>query len=138
MLLRKDAKIELLKRVPLFSHCTKKQLAAIASLADLIELPAGTPLIREGTVGREFMVIVHGAVDVRRKGRKINQLGDGDFIGEMALISGAPRNATVTATADTSLLVVTDRQFWALLERAPDLKTSVIKAMGQRLQPLDI
>jgi CRP-like cAMP-binding protein len=138
MLLRKDAKIELLKHVPLFSHCNKKQLAAIASLADLVELPASTPVIREGTVGREFMVIVEGAVEVRRKGRKIGQLGAGGFIGEMALISGAPRNATVTTTEDSSLLVVTDRQFWELLERAPDLKTSIIRAMGERLQPLDI
>jgi CRP-like cAMP-binding protein len=138
MLLRKDAKIELLRHVPLFSHCTKKQLAAIAALADLIELPAGTPLIREGTVGREFMVIVQGAVEVRRKGRRINQLRAGEFIGEIALISGAPRNATVTTTEDSSLLVVTDRQFWQLLERAPDLQTSVIRAMGERLQPLDV
>jgi CRP-like cAMP-binding protein len=138
MLLRKDAKIELLKHVPLFSHCTKKQLAEIASLADLIEVPASTPLIREGAVGRDFMVIVQGAVEVRRKGRKINQLGAGDFVGEMALISGAPRNATVTTTEDTALLVVTDRQFWELLERAPDLQTSVIRAMGERLQALDV
>lgn len=138
MLLRKDAKIELLKHVPLFSHCNKKQLAAIASLADLIELPQGTPLIREGAVGSEFMVIVQGAVEVRRKGRKINQLGAGDFIGEMALISGSPRSATVTTTEDSSLLVVTGREFWALLDRAPDLQKSVIKAMGERLQPLAV
>jgi CRP-like cAMP-binding protein len=137
-MLRKDGKIELLKRVPLFSHCNKKQLASIASLADLIDLPAGRVLIREGALGREFMVIVEGGVEVRRKGRKINQLAAGDFIGEMALISGAPRNATVTTTQTTSLLVVTDRQFWDLLERAPDLQTSVIKAMGERLQPLDV
>ena len=137
-MLRKDAKIELLKHVPLFSHCNKKQLAEIATLADLVDLPAGTLLIREGAVGREFMVIVSGAVEVRRKGRKISELGAGDFIGEMALISGAPRNATVTTSEDSSLLVVTDRQFWDLLERAPDMQTSVIKAMGARLQTLDV
>ena len=135
---RKDGKIELLRKVPLFSHCNKKQLGEIATLADLIDLPAGTALIREGAVGREFMLIVEGAVEVRRKGRKINELGAGDFIGEMALISGAPRNATVTTSQDSSLLVVTDRGFWELLERAPDLQVSVIKAMGERLQSLDV
>jgi len=137
-MLNKDGKIEHLKDVPLFSHCNKKQLSAIASIADLIDVPADTVLIREGAVGRDFMVIVDGAVDVRRKGRRINQLGPGDFIGEMALIIGAPRNATVTTTDDSWLLVVTDRQFWDLLEQSPELKTSVIKAMGERLQSLNV
>jgi CRP-like cAMP-binding protein len=137
-MLRRDGKIELLKHVPLFSHCGKKQLAEIASITTLIDLPTGTVLIGEGAVGRDFMLIVEGAVEVTRKGRKINELGVGEFIGEMALISGAPRNATVTTSQDTSLLVVTDREFWDLLKRAPDLQMSVIKAMGERLQSLDV
>ena len=136
-MLRKDGKIELLKHVPLFSHCTKKQLAEIANLTDLVVLPAGKVLIREGAPGSEFMVIVEGAAEVRRKGRRITTLGAGDFTGELALISRAPRNATVTTTQDTSLLVVTERQFWDLLERAPDMQTSVIRAMGERLHALD-
>ena len=137
-MLHKDGKIALLKRVPLFSHCSKKQLAEIANITDLVVFPAGRRLIREGAAGREFMVIVEGAVEVRRKGRKVKELGAGDFIGEIALISKAPRNATVTASQDSSLLVVTDRAFWGLLERAPDLATSVIRALGERLQPHDI
>jgi CRP/FNR family cyclic AMP-dependent transcriptional regulator len=135
-MLRKDAKIELLRRVPLFAHCSKKQLAEIASLADLIDVPSGTQLIREGAQGNEFMVIVEGAVDVRRKGRKINALGPGDFVGEMALITGSPRNATVTTTGDTWLLAITRGQFWKLLEQSPTLQASVIKALGERLQSL--
>ena len=137
-MLRKDAKIELLKRVPLFSECNKKQLAAIASLADLVDLAAGTELIREGARGREFMVIVEGASDVRRKGRKIDTIGPGDFIGEMALISGGPRTASVTTTTPTSLLVVTDRAFWSLLEQETSIQTSVMKAMAERLRPLAV
>ena len=133
-MLRKDAKVELLKRVPLFSHCTKKQVGAIASVADLIHVPADTELIREGADGREFLVIVEGAVDVKRNGRKINSLGPGDFVGEMALIAGSPRNATVTTTRDTDVLAITDRQFWALLEQVPEMQSSVIKALGERLE----
>ena len=136
-MLRKDGKIELLKQVPLFSQCSKKQLAEIASISTLIDLPAGTRVIREGAVGHDFMLIVQGAVEVSREGRKLNELGPGEFIGEMALISGAPRNATVTTSQDSSLLAVTDREFWDLLKRAPDLQVSVIKAMGERLQSLD-
>jgi CRP/FNR family cyclic AMP-dependent transcriptional regulator len=135
-MLRKDAKVELLRRVPLFSRCTKKQLAAIANLADLVDVPAGTRLIREGAYGRECMVIVDGTVEVRRKGRKINTLGAGDVMGEMALITKAPRNATLTATTHTSLLVLTEGQFWRLLEQAPEMQTKVIKALGERLQSL--
>ena len=137
-MLRKDGKIELLKHVPLFSHCNKKQLAAIASLADLIDLPAGTLLCREGAPGREFMVIVEGAVEVRRKGRKINTLGPGDFIGEVALITGAPRSATATTMQDSSLLVVTDRQFWELIGRTPGMQARVIRALGERLQSINV
>ena len=137
-MLHKDGKIELLKQVPLFSRCNKKQLAAIATLADLIDMPAGKLLVREGSLGRDFMVIVEGAVDVSRKGHKINVLGPGDFIGEMALISGAPRNATVTTTRNSSLLVVTERQFWDLLEQTPGMQMSVLKALGERLQSLAV
>ena len=137
-MLRKDAKIELLKNVPLFSQCNKRQLASIASLADLISVPAGTQLITEGRPGLEFMVIVEGGGEVRRKGRKIDTLAPGDFIGEMALITGGPRNATVRTTTETSLLAVTGRQFWTLLEQAPGIQTSLLKAMGQRLQSLGV
>ena len=137
-MLRKDGKIELLKTVPLFSHCNKKQMSAVASLADLVQLPAGTQLITEGATGREFMVIVEGTGEVRRKGRKIDTLGPGDFIGEMALISGGPRNATVLTTSDASLLVVTARQFWTLLEDAPEIQSSVLKALGERLQTVAV
>jgi CRP/FNR family cyclic AMP-dependent transcriptional regulator len=137
-MLHKDQKIGLMKNVPLFARCNKKQLAEIASLADLIQVQAGTELITEGAQGREFMVIVDGAGEVRRKGRKVTTLGPGDFIGEMALISGGPRNATVRTTSDTSLLVVTDRQFWRLLDEAPEIQTSVLRAMGERLQSLAV
>ena len=137
-MLRKDGKIELLKNVPLLSRCSKKQLAAIASLADVVELPAGTELITEGAQGREFMVMVEGTGEVRRKRRKIDTIGPGDFIGEIALIMGGPRNATVVTTSDSSLLVVTARQFWALLDQAPEMQANVIKALGERLQPLAV
>jgi CRP-like cAMP-binding protein len=137
-MLRKDGKIELLKNVPLFSQCSKKQLAAIARLADLIQMPPGTELITEGAPGREFMVIVEGTGEVRRKGRKVDSIGPGDFIGEIALLSGGPRNATVVTTGDATLLVVTARQFWTLLEEAPEIQKSVIRALGERLHPLAV
>ena len=134
-MLRKDAKVGLLMKVPVFSRCNRKQLTAIASLADLIQMPAGTDLITEGAQGRDFIVIVEGTAEIRRKGRKVATIGPGDFIGEIALISGGPRNATVTTSSDTLLLAVTAREFWALLEQAPGNQRSLLRALGERLQP---
>ena len=109
MCLRKDAKIELIRSVPLFSRCTKKELAAIASEAYEFHPKEGTKLTRQGQRGREFMVIVEGSAEVVKNGRRVARLGPGDFLGEIALLCGAPRNATVTTTSPTRLLVVTDR-----------------------------
>ena len=134
-MLRKDAKIELLKGVPLFSHCNKKQLASVAQLADLVQVPGGTELMHEGESGREFLVLVEGSGEVRRKGRKIDTIGPGDFVGEMALLTGAPRNATVKTTSDSTLLAVTGSAFGALLDESPDLQKSVLKALAERLDP---
>ena len=99
MRLRKDAKLELLRRVPLFAGCTKKELAEIATLTDELSLPAGTALIREGEQGHEFFALVDGEVDIVASGRKAKHLQGGEFFGEMALVSSRPRNASVTATS---------------------------------------
>jgi len=133
MPLRKNAKIELIKSVPLFSSCSKKELEAIAAQADELVVPAGKVLTKEGDRGREFMVIVDGAAEVRKKGRRLNLLGSGDFLGEIALISGGPRTATVTTTSETDLLVLTDRAFQQLTRKMPSIQASVLKAISERL-----
>ena len=75
MALRANSKIDLLRHVPLFEHCSKKELALIAGLAGEIDLPAGKVLIRQGDRGREFLVIISGEIEVRRDGRKRATLG---------------------------------------------------------------
>ena len=132
MRLRKNAKIELIKSVPLFSSCTKKELEAIAAQADELIVPEGKALTKEGERGREFMV--DGKAEVRKKGRRLNLLGAGDFLGEIALISGGPRTATVTTTSETDILVLTDRAFSALTKKMPSIQASVLKALSERLQ----
>ena len=132
-MLRRDAKIELLKRVPLFAGCSKKELGEIALVADEIDVDKGKVLTREGDSAREFFVLVEGAAEVRRKGRKVATLGSGDFFGEIALVSSRPRTATVTATAPGRLLVVTDRAFQQLLQKMPSLQLKVLTALADRL-----
>ena len=117
MALGANAKLDLLKRIPLFEHCSKKDLQRIAQIADELDLRAGKVLITEGERGREFFVLVSGEVEVRRKGRKLNTLGPGNFFGEMALLSKIPRTATVTALTPLDVLVITDRAFVDLLEQ---------------------
>jgi CRP-like cAMP-binding protein len=83
--LRKNAKIELLRRTPLFYRCSKAELAEIAALADEIDIPAGKVFIREGERGREFFALIEGKVDVRKRGRKLKIKGGEEFFGEIAL-----------------------------------------------------
>jgi len=131
--LRKNAKVDLLQRVPLFAGCSRADLQRIASIADELDLAEGATLIREGERGREFIVVVDGTVRVSRKGRKLRELGAGDFIGEIALVADVPRTATVTATSPVRLLVVTDRAFRGLLERTPSVSNKVLQSLGERL-----
>ena len=133
MRLQKDAKIDLLKNVPLFAGCSKTELQRIASLADELDLGDGATLIREGERGREFIVIAEGTVNVTRNGKQLRELGAGDFIGEIALVADVPRTATVTATSPVRLLVVTDRAFRGLLEQMPSIAKKVLQSLGERL-----
>jgi CRP-like cAMP-binding protein len=133
MRLRKNTKVELLQAVPLFASCSKTELERIASLAEELDLADGATLIREGERGREFLVIVDGTVRVTKGGKKIRDLGSGDFIGEVALVSDVPRTATVTATSPVRLLVVTDRAFRGLIEEMPSIATKVLQSLGERL-----
>jgi CRP-like cAMP-binding protein len=131
--LRKNAKIELLKRVPLFERCSKRELEELATLADEVTLPEGRKLTVEGASGKEFVVIVEGFADVQRKGRKVNSLRSGDFLGEIALVTGAPRTATVTTTTQARLLVITAPAFRSLLRRMPSLQLKVLDTLAARL-----
>jgi len=138
MRLGHNAKIDLIKSVPLFSRCSKKDLAEVAKLADEIDFGAGRELTREGSSGREFFVIVEGEVDVSRKGKKVNSLGAGDFFGEIALIAHTPRTATVTSTTPVRLLVITGQSFKTLLEHQPPIAAKVLSALAERLAPASI
>ena len=133
MRLRTDAKVSLIKSVPLFAGCSKRELAQIASISDELDLPEGAALTREGQRGREFLVLIAGTADVRHGTKLLAKLGDGDFLGEIALILDTPRSATVTATSQVRLLVIERRAFKQLLENVPAIQTKVLEALASRL-----
>jgi len=134
-MLRKNAKVELIKRVPLFSECSRKDLEEIASIADEIDLREGKQLTKEGRPGREFFVLIEGEADVNKGSHRINRLAAGDFFGEISLVTRRPRTATVVATSPVRALVITDRSFRALLEHQPEIQGKVMSALAARLGP---
>lgn len=132
MRLRKDAKIEMLRRVPLFKECTKQQFQAIASVADELDWPQGRPIARQGESGREFVIIVEGNTDVTIDSKKVGSLGAGDFFGEMSLLTRQPRIATVTPMSPLRVLVITERAFSGLLRDDSAIQGKVLAAVAAR------
>ena len=131
--LHRNAKVDLIRRAPLFSNCSRKELEEVAGIADEIDLAKGRTLIREGDRGREFFVLLEGTAEVRKGKRAIRNLGAGDFFGEIALIANTPRTATVVARTPVRALVITDRAFRTLLERMPGMQLKVLEALAERL-----
>ena len=126
-----------LANVPLFRACSKKDLRNIARLADSDTCRAGEVLVREGQRGNELYVIVEGEADVSRDGVSIASLKAGDYFGELAVLRPAPRTATVTATTEVELLIVTPRQLAILLADVPLFARKLLTGMATRLQEAD-
>jgi CRP-like cAMP-binding protein len=131
--LGRDAKVELLKSVPLFAGCSKTELRRLAATADEIDVRDGYVLMREGRPGREFFVLIEGSVQVTRGEKKLSELGPGDWFGEIALLTKIPRTASVVATSAVRALVVTDRAFRQLVETMPSIAIKVLASLGDRL-----
>src|SRR5262245_46284389 len=100
-----------LARVPLFKGLSKRELAQISSLMTSVELSAGTVLAHQGEIGRDFVILLDGEVEVARDGRVIAVRGPGEYIGEIALLDDRPRTATVTAKTDVSAEVLNRAEF---------------------------
>jgi CRP/FNR family cyclic AMP-dependent transcriptional regulator len=126
--------VERLSRVPILAGCSKKDLQAIAKAVRTVTHPAGSVVATEGEPGAGLFVIDQGEADVTIGGKKLNHLGPGDFFGEMALLDGGPRTATVTATTDLSLFVLTEWVYRGLLTEHPSIALRTLEAMAARLR----
>jgi CRP-like cAMP-binding protein len=134
---RKDAFLDHLAGVSLFSACSKKDLNLVARRAEEVQVPAGKVLVREGETGHEFFVIVDGTARVTRQGKRVATLGAGQAFGELALLDKHPRNATVTAETDMDLVVLGQREFAGIIDEVPGFARKLLAGMATRLREAD-
>jgi len=129
-----DDRISRLEEVNLLEGCSRRQLRAIARISEIVEVPAGTVLSRYGQPGEEFFVILDGHARVEVSPRKRSRLAPGQYFGEMSLLDGGPRSATVIAETPLRLLVIKRRDFSTLLREATDLTQSLLVTLSRRVR----
>ena len=131
--LTQSKKADALRGAPLFEGLSKKELIELARVTDDLQVPAGTVLCKEDTLGREFFVLVEGTVDVTRGGKQIATRGAGDFVGEIALLTEARRTATVRAATPVRCLILMRGDFRAVLDANRTIERKVMAVLGERL-----
>ncbi len=131
------ALVETLTNIDLFSELSNRELKKVASFMTPISVRAGRDLTVQGKPGREFMIIAEGTATVRRDGRVIASLGPGDFFGELAVIAGVPRTATVTADTDMVIQALNRREFSSLLDGSPKLAKKILVGAVKRLHEIE-
>lgn len=117
---------------------TKREQRAFARLSTVIDVATGTELTREGEPGHEFVVIIDGVASVLVHGERVATLGSGDHFGEMSLLDGGPRTASVVAETPMKIAVVARSNFSALLEQVPSVARSVLVALARRIRSSDV
>jgi len=133
----RDLYIARLKAVPLFGHMAKRELDLLVRQADHLRYPARHQVIKEGTPGEEFWLVIEGNLVVERGGKTVATLGPGDWFGELSVIDAGPRDATITSTTPVELMVIGRRQFWGALQGSPTLMKKVIIGLARRLHEMD-
>ena len=132
-----DTIIEFLASLPFLEGCPRKELATIDRCTTLVRVAAGTTLCSHGAAGQEAFIIVSGEAEVIIDGVLVAHLAAGSVVGEMALLEKAPRSATVTASTPMALLVMSSRDFFAILEYAPTMSQGLLATLAARLRAAD-
>ena len=129
-----DSKLELLKKVPLFAHCSQSSLESVEINTDEVEVEAGRKLITQGDTSDSFFVILDGEADVSIDGKYRRTLGAGDFFGEISMLDRGPATATVTTATPARMMVMSHMQFRDAIKGNPDLLVQVLAAVAERLR----
>jgi CRP/FNR family transcriptional regulator, cyclic AMP receptor protein len=125
---------DLLRLVPLFNGLTEPSFEAIANLASETDYATGDQLVRQGNPGDTFIIMVTGRARVDRDGKTLRELGPGDFLGEISLVDGSPRTATVTALDPIHAFVIQREGFLELIDRIPVFRLDVLSCLSQRIR----
>ncbi len=127
-----DEKTAILAGLPIFAKLDARSLEAIASLARIVSMPAGTVLIDEDEPAHSFYVIMTGTVRVERNGRFVRSMSNGGFLGEIALVEDTTHTASVTCTTDCQVVQLGRHEFGRVMARFPDVRTRVDAAVARR------
>ena len=129
-----DRRLEMLARVPLFAGSSRRQLRGILEWTKEYRYKPGAIIVREGARGQELFVLLDGKASVSRKGKRITRLVPGDFFGEMAVIDGGPRSATVIADEAVDSLVLKQADFRSMVEGDPSIAWHLLETFAARLR----
>jgi CRP/FNR family transcriptional regulator, cyclic AMP receptor protein len=124
----------LLKTIPLFSSCTASELNRIAAIVKEVQFPQGRTICKEGDTGVGLHVVIEGETKVQIGGRTRRRLGAGAFFGEIALLDGGPRSATVVAETPVRTLSIPSWSFKTTLRSNPNLALKMLEETCRRLR----
>jgi len=127
----------LLAGVPLFASMSERQLKVLNQAMKVVKFGPGQTLISEGEDDARFYLIVEGTAKVTVNGRKKRQIGPGDYIGELAVVDGGVRSATVTAETDVVTLSAARWNFEAVLKNNPTVALAILREMVRRVRELE-
>jgi CRP-like cAMP-binding protein len=134
---RKSDLVAHLAEVPLFAKCSRRDLDHVARELEVIDVPSGTSIVRQGDAGDSFYVLLDGDAVVERNGRNVGELHAGSFFGELAILDPAPRNADVVATSDVQVARLTVGPFRKLLHEVPAMNERLLAGLARRLREAD-
>jgi len=126
-----------LEAIPLFEGLSHKQLRKVADLADVARFMAGATLVKQGVVGDSFYVVLTGQAKVIANKRTLNRLLPGDHFGEISLLDGGPRSASVVAETEMTLVIITQKDFLAMLNKDPEITVCLLEGMARTVRRLD-
>jgi CRP/FNR family transcriptional regulator, cyclic AMP receptor protein len=129
-----NARADQLAKVQLFATCTSRELAQIARATDERGASAGETVVKQGDPGTDLFLILTGQAEVTRDENRVVTLGAGDYFGELALLDGSPRSASVIAVNQLDLLVLGQREFLAVIDEWPGVARKLLTQLAVRLR----
>ena len=129
--------MNVLGAVPLFEGLSKKQLKKVADLAEVAAYMAGAKIVEQGIVGDSFYVVLTGQGKVVANGRTVNHLLPGDHFGEISLLDGEPRSASVVSETPMTLVVISQKQFFAMLAKDPEVSICLLEGLARAVRRMD-